>query len=260
MNNTKYHLTIRKSYSPVHVMKKLLLLLLLCTAMHGQAQWIWKNDSLKRSDVIQLSAGYSYGAFDLSQNNSSINYLKYNGWERGFRAQLHAKLSPALSIIFGWQSLEQGIMMYYSHPDFYESYYLLNKRKSISSSIAFTARSKKKKDLFSLYAGVSFNKMDFSIPLIDHFYLNPPYEINNTGAFILDFLPYSNHSFLMGISKGVPLGAGFSLHTFAEAEYTPKFAILDYTYRNTGVSPVITKTTIFTFSSIQTRLGVSVKW
>jgi hypothetical protein len=58
----------------------------------------------------------------------------------------------------------------------------------------------------------------------------------------------------------MPLAAGFSLHTFAEVEYTPKYAELDYTYYDVTNSPVVKKSTNFTFSAIQTRLGISVKW
>lgn len=241
-------------------MKKWLLMLLLFMSLQGQAQWIWKNDSLKRSDVIQLSVGMSYGTFEASTTEKSIKQSKTTGWERGFNVQLHAKLSPALSIVFAWKKLEQGIMMYYRNTDFYESYYLQSTRKSVSAAIAFTARTKKKKELLSLWAGANINRVDFSVPFEPNFNLLSPYSINNTGSFILDALPYSNHSYLMGLSKGIPLGAGFSLNTFAEAEYTPEFATLDYTYYDKTKSPVVKKTVLFTFSSLQTRLGVNVKW
>lgn len=241
-------------------MKVFLIVILLFISIQGQAQWIWKNDSLKRSDMIQFAAGVYYGTFEVNQNNSSINYLKFKGWERGFKAELQAKLSPTLSFLLTWKKLEQGIMMYYWHPDFYESYMLLNKRSSIVPTVAYTIRSKKKKELISMFAGVSFNQVDFSVPFPSNFNLSSPYSINNTGAMKLNAFVYSNHSYLFGLSKGMPLAAGFSLHTFAEAEYTPKYAELDYTYYDVTSSPVVKKSTNFNFSAIQTRLGISVKW
>ena len=111
-----------------------------------------------------------------------------------------------------------------------------------------------------MFAGVSFNQVDFSVPFPSNFNLSSPYSINNTGAMKLNAFVYSNHSYLFGLSKGMPLAAGFSLHTFAEAEYTPKYAELDYTYYDVTSSPVVKKSTNFNFSAIQTRLGISVKW
>jgi hypothetical protein len=241
-------------------MKSFLIIILLFISIQGQAQVIWKNDSLKRSDVIQFAAGVYYGTFQVNQNNSTINYLKFNGWERGFKAELQAKLLPTLSFLLTWKKLEQGIMMYYWHPDFYESYMLLNKRSSIVPAVAYTIRSKKKKELISMFVGVSFNQVDFSVPFPSNFNLSSPYSINNTGADKLNAYVYSNHSYLFGLSRGMPLAAGFSLHTFAEVEYTPKYAELDYTYYDVTNSPVVKKSTNFTFSAIQTRLGISVKW
>ena len=93
-------------------MKVFLIVILLFISMQGQAQWIWKNDSLKRSDMIQFAAGVYYGTFEVNQNNSSINYLKFKGWERGFKAELQAKLSPTLSFLLTWKNHQQEIMMY----------------------------------------------------------------------------------------------------------------------------------------------------
>lgn len=241
-------------------MKKNLVLFMLFISIQGQAQWIWKNDSLKRSDVIQIAGGVYYGIFNVSLSNNTVNYLKLTGWEHGFKTEIHAKLSPTLSFILAWRKTEQGIMMYYWHPDFYESYMLTNKRNSIVPAVAFTVQSKKKKELLSLSAGISFNQVDFSVPFPSNFNLSSPYSINNTGAILLRALPYSNHSYLFGVSKGISLGSRLSLHTFAEAEYTPQFAKLDYTYYDSSSPTVVKKSTNFTFSAMQTRLGISIKW
>ncbi|MCU0422135.1 MAG: hypothetical protein MUC81_04920 [Bacteroidia bacterium] len=241
-------------------MKTSLTFILLIISFHGKAQWIWRNDSLKRSDLVQFSIGFHFGTYQLISKYSNLDYIKFNGWERGFSFVTQTKLSPVISFSFNYKKLQQGIMMYYIHPDFFESFMLNSIQTSLSPTINYTILSRKKIEILSLSVGASFNKTYFTVPFAGRFNISNQYNINNTAAILINSTTYSNHSFVIGLSKGIKLGTSLSLNAFIETEYNPKFVEFKYQYFDSRTTPVYNKEVNLSFASYQSRLGVNLKW
>lgn len=235
------------------------MLLPIFLAVLSKAQWVWKTDSLKRSDVIQFSGGVYLGAINA---NTKYNELKSDikrGWEQGFKFQLQAKLSPAISILLDYKLAEQTTVFTYQHPDFFDSYLLYCIKQSIAPTFAYTLNTEKHKKLITLFAGISFNSMQCQVKPPMLMMYSSPYGSSTVGSDALN-TTLKNTSYVFGLSKDISVWNNISIQPFVELEYQPEYIKLRYFYYDKVSANGASKTTQFTFSSTQTRLGLAVKW
>lgn len=240
-------------------MKKILLTGMICDCLVSQAQWVWKTDSLKRNEVIQFSGGVYSGFYQANTSFNNLSYDKNNGWERGLKAELQTKLSPSFSFQIAYKIAEQGSMFSYRHPDFYDSYFLYNLKQSIAPTFAYTLNTEKHKKLITLFAGISFNSMQCHVKPPMLMMYTAPYGSTTVGSDVLN-TTIKNTSYVFGLSKDISVWNNIKIQPFIEWEYQPEFIKLRYFYYDKINSNGESKTTQFTFSSTQTRLGLAVKW
>lgn len=240
-------------------MKKLIVMIPFLLSLISKAQWVWKTDSLKRSDVIQFSGGVYSGIYQANTSFNNLFYDKNNGWERGLKAELQTKLSPSFSFQIAYKIAEQGSMFSYRHPDFYDSYFLYNLKQSIVPTFAYTLNTAKYKKLITLFAGISFNSMQCQVKPPKLMMYTSPYGSSTVGSDALN-TTLKNTSYVFGLSKDISVWNNISIQPFVEWEYQPEYIKLRYFYYDKVNTNGASKTTQFTFSSTQTRLGLAVKW